>query len=66
MTYYDKETNDEISDGWKMLKNYICSFYFIIDFIAVFPYDVIHSRIESNLLVILLPGFKFLKLVKIM
>lgn len=40
MEYTDEETFEEISDQCKILTHYIYSFDFVLEFIALFPFEI--------------------------
>ena len=46
-----------------MLKNYVCTKYFIIDLAAGIPYEILSDK-QYTITVLLLPMLKFLKIFK--
>ena len=46
-SYYDSKTNRYVTSRKQIAKNYLCG-WFILDFIAVFPFDKVISLIQSQ------------------
>ena len=65
-TYFDE--NKEITNSWDIAMHYICSRYFLIDFVSAIPYEFLFEEnifFESLTLVKFFKIFKMVRLLRL-